>query len=590
LAGSTGIALLPVDATAGRHRAMLAVVGVLTLAVLAGGAALWPYSRPAPALGDEQTDPTRLVSATLTQVATTPCEQAEPGAPGSTCIKVTAKPAGDGEEVSFETTDPTGDTFRPGQRVKLAVLEQPGQPTFYNIRDLERGRPMLALAALFVLAAIAFGRWQWVRSLLGLALSFAVIIGFVVPAILRGRSPVPVALVGALAVMLVSLYLSHGLGRKTTAAVVGTALALGLTAGLADAFVGVASLTGLASEDALNASFQVGGLSLRGLLMAGIIIGGLGVLDDVTVSQASLVFELRRADPEAGFGELVRGALSVGRDHIAATVNTLFLAYAGASLPLLVLFVTGGDSFGTVATAEAVAVEVVRTLCGSIGLVAAVPLTTLLAAALAPPGAGAPEPAWPAAAGGEPLEAPARLAGAGGSATPPDGRSAWSPGRGGGQDEARGLFESVLALHGSLLSHADVGVAGGDRLGREALPADARRAVAQLERLAAAARRSGAPWYRRALAAGTIRLDLRDPGQLELLRCYGPFSTDTSVWVEGDPEPVVETAEALDDLPRVTYRLAAGELERLRGLLAGAGLAGVTLVPKRSSRRPARRH
>jgi uncharacterized membrane protein len=578
---------------------MLAMVGVLTLAVLAGGAALWPYSRPAPSLGSEQSDPTRLVTATLTRVATTPCEQADPGAPGSTCIKVTARPAGGGEEVSFETTDPTGDTFRPGQRVKLAVLEQPGQPTFYNIRDLERGRPMLALAALFVLAVIAFGRWQGVRSLLGLVLSFAVIIGFVVPAILRGRSPVPVALVGAMAVMLLSLYLSHGVGRKTTAAVVGTAFALGLTAGLAAAFVGVASLTGLASEDALNASFQVGGLSLRGLLMAGIIIGGLGVLDDVTVSQASLVFELRRADPGAGFGELVRGALTVGRDHIAATVNTLFLAYAGASLPLLVLFVTGGDSFGTVATAEAVAVEVVRTLCGSVGLVAAVPLTTLLAAALAPPEARAAEPAW-SAAGGEPLEAAARPSGGavaapadgpgGGPASPPAGRSAWSPGRGGGQDEARGLFESVLAVHGSRLSHADVGVAGGDRLGREALPADARRAAAQLERLATAARRSGAPWYRRALAAGTIRLDLRDPGQLELLRCYGPYSTDTTVWVEGDPEPVVETAEALDDLPRVTYRLAAGELERLRDLLAGAGLAGATLVPKRSSRRPARRH
>jgi uncharacterized membrane protein len=557
---------------------MLAVVGVLVLAVVAGGVALWPRGRLALA-GDDQADPTRLVSATLTRVQATPCEQAEPGAPGSTCIKVQARLAG-GEQVDFETTDPTGGTFRAGQRVQLAVLEQPGQPPFYNIRDLERTRPMLVLVALFVLAVVAFGRWQGVRSLLGLGLSFAVIVGFVVPAILRGRSPVPVALVGALAIMLVSLYLAHGPGRKTTAAVVGTALALGLTAALAAAFVGVAALTGLASEDALNASFAVGGLSLRGLLLAGIILGGLGVLDDVTVSQASLVFELRRADPAAGFGELVRGALAVGRDHVAATVNTLFLAYVGASLPLLVLFVTSGDAFGTVATAEAVAVEVVRTLCGSVGLIAAVPLTTVLAAALAPPEEG------PAAdAGGHPAAADAFEPGPGtAEREAPGGRVAFSPARGLPQEAALALFDRVLALHGPRLSHATVAVETGDWLGREALPADARRAAVELQRLGAAKRSSGS-WYRRALAAGTVRLDLREQGQLDLLRRFGPFSTDTRVWTDDQPDPVVETAEALDDLPRVTYQLAAWEVDRLRALLADAGLSGAVLVPRRSRAR-----
>jgi uncharacterized membrane protein len=564
-----------VDATAGRHRAMLVVVGVLALAVLAGALALWPHgrlARPAGAEGDQ----TRLVRATLTGVETTPCEQAEPGVPGSTCIRVRARLAG-GEQVRFETTDPTGSTFRAGQRVQLAVLEQPGQPPFYNIRDLERTRPMLLLVALFVAAVVAFGRWQGIRSLVGLGLSFLVIIVFVVPAILRGRSPVPVALVGAMAIMLASLYLAHGPDRKTTAAVVGTALALGLTAGLAAAFVGVAALTGLASEDALNASFAVGGLSLRGLLLAGIILGGLGVLDDVTVSQASLVFELRRADPEAGFGELVAGALAVGRDHVAATVNTLFLAYVGASLPLLVLFVTSGDSFGTVATAEAVAVEVVRTLCGSIGLIAAVPLTTVLAAAVAPP---EPEAAAEAAA------APAAAFGPAPRAVPDGrgGRLAFSPARGLRQEAALALFGRVLALHGPRLSHATVAVATGDWLGREALPADARRAAVELQHLGAAVR-GDAGWYRRALSAGAVRLDLRDPGQLELLRRFGPFSTDARVWADGDPDPVVETAEALDDLPRVTYRLTTGELDRLNAVLAEDGLVGAVLVPRRSRSR-----
>jgi uncharacterized membrane protein len=547
---------------------MLAVVGLLVLAVVVGGVALWPRGRLARAGGD-QADPTRLERATLTRVQATPCEQAEPGAPGSTCIKVAARLDG-GRQVEFETTDPTGGTFRAGQRVQLAVLEQPGQPPYYNIRDLERTRPMLLLVALFVVAVVAFGRWQGVRSLLGLGLSFAVIVGFVVPAILRGRSPVPVALVGAMAIMLVSLYLAHGPGRKTTAAAVGTALALGLTAALAAAFVGVAALTGLASEDALNASFAVGGLSLRGLLLAGIILGGLGVLDDVTVSQASLVFELRRADPAAGIGELVRGALAVGRDHVAATVNTLFLAYVGASLPLLVLFVTSGDAFGTVATAEAVAVEVVRTLCGSVGLIAAVPLTTVLAAALAPPF----EPA-PAAAGHGRDE--------------PDGRVAFAPAGGLPREAALALFDRVLALHGPRLSHATVAVDTGDWLGKEALPDDARRAAVELHRLAAASR-GGAPWYRRALSAGSVRLDLREQGQLDLLRRFGSFSTDTRVWRDDDPDPVVETAEALDDLPRVTYRLAAGEAEHLRALLADAGLSGAVLVPRRSRAGALARH
>jgi uncharacterized membrane protein len=477
---------------------------------------------------------------------------------------VRARPDG-GAEVEFETTDPTGDSFRAGQRVRLSILEQPGQPTFYNIRDLERGRPMLALAALFMLAVIAFGRWQGLRSLLGLACSFAVIVGFVVPAILRGRSPVPVALVGAMAIMLVSLYLAHGFGRKTTAAVVGTALALGLTAALTASFVGFASLTGLASEDALNASFQVGGISLRGLLLAGIILGGLGVLDDVTVSQASLVFELRRADPGARFAELVRSALTVGRDHVAATVNTLFLAYAGASLPLLALFVSGGEALGTVATAEVVAVEVVRTLCGSIGLIAAVPLTTLLAAALA-------------------LEEPA----APGAAPAQGGRAPYSPARGLDAEAAAALFGRVIDLHGPALSAATVGVATGDWLGPEDLPAGARQAAAELQRLAAAARREPTgSWYRRALEAGTIRLDPTDPGQLDLLRRYGAFSTDTRVWTADDPEPVVETTDGFGDLPRVTYRLAAGELERLRAALDRDGPPGATLVPRRQRARPA---
>jgi uncharacterized membrane protein len=185
--------------------------------------------------------------------------------------------------------------------------------------------------------------------------------------------------------MAVTLYLTHGFRPKTTAAVVGTLGALGVTVALSWLFIQFASLTGLASEEARLANVQVGGLSLRGLLLAGIIIGALGVLDDVTMAQSSAVFEFRAADPLAGGSQLYSRAMTVGRDHVAATINTLFLAYAGASLPLLILFSSSPDPLNVIASSEVVAIEIVRTLVGSIGLMVSVPLTTILAAWLARP-------------------------------------------------------------------------------------------------------------------------------------------------------------------------------------------------------------
>jgi uncharacterized membrane protein len=552
---------------------MLAVVGVIALAVLASAVALWPRGELARPAAAGQPVSTQLVSATLTKVDHVGCPEAEPGVPGSVCIKVTARLAG-GRQVSFDTTDPTGGMFRAGQRVRLAMAEQPGQPPYYNIQDLERGRPMLALAALFVLAVVAFGRWQGIRSLLGLGLSFVVIVGFVVPAILRGHSPVLVAVTGAMAIMLVSLYLSHGTGPKTTAAVVGTALALGLTAVLAIAFVAASSLTGLASDEAQNANFVVGGLSLRGLLLAGIIIGGLGVLDDVTMSQASLVVELHQANPAAGFATLVGSALRVGRDHIAATVNTLFLAYAGAALPLLILFVTGQDSLGTVATTELVAVEVVRALCGSVGLIAAVPLTTVLAALVATE-APAPDPT---VVRSDPEAEPAGPADT--MEGVPQGRSGWALARGLGRDEAGMVLDRILEVHVPHLSHAVVEVDSGSWLAAEELPADVRTAAARLRRLAADAQR-GASWYQRARTRGLVRLDLGQPDQLDLLRRYGPYTSHLQVWAHGDLLPVIETTDSFSDLPRFTCRLDPAELKGVRAALAEAGLASSTLIPRR---------
>ena len=382
------------------HRLLLVLVGITTVIAAGGIAALWP-GQPEPPAG-QQVQRTELLDATLVAVEEVTGVAQTGLNPNETTVAVTARIDASGRQVTFETTDPTGDTYATGQPVRLARIRQENQDDAYYIADFRRSRPLAVLAALFVTAVIGFGRWQGLRALAGLVVTFLLILGFIIPAILDGRSPLLVAVVGSLAIMTTTLYLSHGLHRKTTAAVVGTTLALLLTGLLAVGFVSAASITGFASEEARLANVEVGGLSLRGLILAGIIIGGLGVLDDVTMSQASTVFELHRADRRAGFGRLLRGALAVGRDHIAATVNTLFLAYAGASLPLLILFSLGTDPLGTVVTSETVAVEVVRTLVGSLGLIAAVPLTTALAAglAVAEPEATARE-ARPGHAGGD---------------------------------------------------------------------------------------------------------------------------------------------------------------------------------------------
>ena len=381
------------------------MVGVLAVGALVGMVLLWPGQQPAveqnPAQRTEIADATLL---TVEEVAGGTDVNNPVLGPGAVSVDISARIEDTGETVEFQMTDETGSLYEPGQKVRLAAISQEGLDTTYYISDFRRSGPLLLLTALFVAAVVWFGRLQGLRALFGLALTFGVIVGFMIPALLDGANPLAVAVIGSLLVMITTLYLSHGFSAKTTAAVVGTSLALVVTGALAVLFVGAANITGLASEEARLANVQVGGISLRGLLLAGIVIGGLGVLDDVTMSQSSIVYQLRRANPAATFADLVRGALAVGRDHIAATVNTLFLAYAGASLPLLILFAGSPDGLGRVMTSETVAVEIVRTLVGSIGLIAAVPLTTALAAALvldgsssaddlSIPGAGtAPEP------------------------------------------------------------------------------------------------------------------------------------------------------------------------------------------------------
>jgi uncharacterized membrane protein len=362
--------------------------GVVVASTVIGLVTLWPEDRTIEqpvGLARPQTFGAEIVA-----IAAAPCRV--PGQSG--CRSVTVE-LGEGEDTGRRATLTVNDPpdrldLDVGDRVRVAENQLPPEAQLggvkldrYSLADFERRRPLLWLAAGFAALVLLTGRWKGLRALVGLGASLAIIIFFVVPAILDGSSPPGVALVGSLAIMLVTLVVTHGFGPKMLAATLGTSAALLLTLGLASLFVGAAHLTGLSSDEAIFLRASVGDISISGLLLAGMVIGALGVLDDLTVTQASTVLALRRANPRYGFRRLFEGAVAVGHDHIAATVNTLVLAYAGAALPVLLIFSLGGTSFGDAVNSEVVATEIVAMLVGSIGLIAAVPLTTALAALLA---------------------------------------------------------------------------------------------------------------------------------------------------------------------------------------------------------------
>jgi uncharacterized membrane protein len=254
----------------------------------------------------------------------------------------------------------------------------------YGFVDFQRRQPLIVLALVLAAFVVLLGRRVGILSLLGVVAGLFLITRFVVPAILEGSSPFVVALVGSFAAMYVTIVPLYGIGAKSLAALLGTAVSLAAIALLALIAVHAAHISGTAGEDAtLVQSLSNGRISLQGLVLAGMLIGALGVLNDVTISQASTVLALRRGAPGEGARALYRQAIGVGRDHLGATVNTLVFAYAGATLPLLLLFTTGDVSFGDAINRETVATEIVAALVGSIGLIAAVPLTTGAAALLA---------------------------------------------------------------------------------------------------------------------------------------------------------------------------------------------------------------
>ena len=363
-----------VHPAAGRYLwTAVAVFGMLTLLALL---VLWPGG------GDETTDPLLLdadtISATVTAVEERTCSYSLVDRCRWVVFEMQDGPFVDDtgaiEEVTLSAFLEAGDDI-----LVTWFPSTEGDPIF-AFYDYQRGGAMIWLLALFVIAVLLLGRWRGLGAIGGLAFSLFVIVGFTLPAILDGSNALAVALVTASLIAFAALFLAHGFGLATAVALVSTFASLTITALLAWMFVGATRLTGLSDETSVMLGGLADGIDARGILLAGIVIGALGVLDDVTVTQVSAVWELKRARPELSMPELVRPALRIGRDHISSTVNTLFLAYAGAALPLLLFFTEAGQDIRGVVTRELVATEVVRALVGSIGLVASVPIATWLAA------------------------------------------------------------------------------------------------------------------------------------------------------------------------------------------------------------------
>ncbi|NEA37161.1 YibE/F family protein [Streptomyces sp. SID13031] len=376
--GSEVIDTSVVDADAVVARRVRIVVAAVLIPLIAAAViamiVLWPG-------GDLRVPAAEQHGASGTVVGLKACPETPADCDEAT-VKLRGAPDGDkGKEVRVEV--PKGKNaavpIKVGDRLLLGV--QVGAPLAdkYQYVDHDRSIPLALLCGIFAVAVIALSRWRGVSALIALGVTALTLTQFILPAILKGSNPLLVAVVGGSVIMVVALYLTHGINAQSSVALAGTIAALGLTAFLGWAFVKVSAFSGLGNDGSVIKAY-VPGVDLAGLLVAGIVIGALGVLDDVTVTQASAVWELSAANPAASRSQLIGAGLRIGRAHVASVVNTLVLAYAGAALPTLMMFAISGVSTGYLITTETVAVEVVRGLVGSLGIIAAVPLTTALAA------------------------------------------------------------------------------------------------------------------------------------------------------------------------------------------------------------------
>ncbi|MBU0596549.1 YibE/F family protein [Patescibacteria group bacterium] len=273
--------------------------------------------------------------------------------------------------------------YEVGDKVLVSYFQDINSNNVYYVTGPVRQGSLYWLALIFALVVIAIGRWKGLRSLAVLLLTFLIILKFIVPKILTGNDPLFITIIGSLIILTLAIYITEGLKRNSTIAIFSVLISLIITGFISIWFTGLAKLTGFASEEAIYLTGLAGsGIDIKGLLLAGIIIGALGVLDDVVIAQVVLVKELKISSPEFSKKQIYAKAMRVGVSHLSSMINTLFLAYAGAALPLLILFSVKQPpflNFNNVINNEIIATEIVRSLAGSIGIVLAVPISTLMA-------------------------------------------------------------------------------------------------------------------------------------------------------------------------------------------------------------------
>ncbi len=271
-----------------------------------------------------------------------------------------------------------------GQFLVLNQVEVAGGSTQYQVVDKLRINELFMIILLFLVLVVLLSKWKGIGSILGMLFSLIVILKFIIPQILAGRDPLLISILGSIAILVTSIYLAHGFSKQTTVAVISTSITLVITGLLSVLFVRLTNLSGISNED--TSSLLFGGptatINYKGLLLGGMIIGFLGVLDDVTTGMSATVFELKKVNSKLSFSELISSSLNVGVEHISSLVNTLVLAYAGSSLPVFLYLVLNPQGYPVwfMINSEFIAEEIVRTLVGSIGLLFAVPITTAIAA------------------------------------------------------------------------------------------------------------------------------------------------------------------------------------------------------------------
>jgi uncharacterized membrane protein len=369
-------------------RILLVGLALAALATIAGLVALWPSGdRPAsPYAAEGVTYPRAQVLA-----MGEPCPVVTPGTfedYPEACDQVTVRllDAQDVEETVQVPPGTVSGALEVGDRALLAAIPQDGG-TRYAWVGVDRTMPIAVMTGAFVLIVGLIARLRGLLALLGLVLAGGVVGFFMLPALLTGESGMLVALVGSSAIMFMVLYLAHGVSVRTSTALAGTLFGLLVTAALGLLAIDAARLTGLGDESALQLRLQATELDFRGLLTCAVIVAGLGVLNDVTITQSSAVWELRDAAPGMSRGRIFASGMRIGRDHIASTIYTIVFAYAGTALAALLLIALYDRPLLDVLSDEIISEEIMRTLASAIGLVLAVPVTTAIAAATVAPAA-----------------------------------------------------------------------------------------------------------------------------------------------------------------------------------------------------------